>query len=298
MMKNLFWVLIVICFNFGFSQVTKDTSYTINSEYSKQIKKFPFIEIVQSKINKQVIEKNDIVYKTVLNRAVHLDAYLSDSKTILPAVILLHGGGWNSGNKSMMRPLAQEIASKGYQCFALEYRLADEAIYPAAIEDVIAAIDYLIDNANDFAIDTRNIAVLGCSSGGQMASLIGTKFNQNIKAIINLDGILAFHHPESHEGKAASHWLGGTYEQKSDVWHDASALSHVNKNTPSFLFINSQYKRFHAGRDEMIAKMKTFNIDTKIETIHDSPHSFWLFHPWFEKTTNYIVTFLNEKLKS
>lgn len=297
-MKYLYCFLGVLIFNFGFSQVTKDTSYTINSEYKKQIKKFPFIEIVQPKPNKLVVEKNDIIYKTVLNRAIHLDAYLFNSKTVLPAVIILHGGGWNSGNKSMMQPLAQEIASKGYHCFALEYRFADEAIYPAAIEDVVTAIDYLVDNANEYAIDTRNLAVLGCSSGGQMASLIGTKFNQNIKAIVNLDGILAFHHPESQEGKAASHWLGGTYEQKPNVWYDASALSHVNKNTTSFLFINSQNERFHAGRDEMIAKMKTFNIDVKVETIHDSPHTFWLFHPWFEKTTNYIVTFLDEELKS
>ncbi|WP_291115431.1 alpha/beta hydrolase [Flavobacterium sp. UBA6135] len=297
-MKDITFILLLTLGTFGFSQVQKDTSYTIQSEFKKQIKSFPQIEVVKSLNNNFLVEKKDIVYQTISNRNLHFDFYSNNSKTISPAIIMLHGGGWNSGDKSMLQPLAQQLALNNYKCFVIEYRLSDEAIYPAAINDVLKALEFIVKNATDYSIDVNKIVILGCSSGGQMASLIGTKFNSPIKAIVNLDGILAFHHPQSKEGKLASKWLGGTYEEKPEVWKDASALSHVSKNTPPFLFINSQYERFHAGRDDMITKMKTFNIDTKIEMINDSPHTFWLFHPWFEKTTNYIVTFLDEKLKS
>lgn len=292
-------LLIVLLFsNLSFAQVAKDTSYTIHSEYNKQVKKFPFLEIVTPNQEVSLFEQKDIVYYSIDTRDLHLDAFLSKSTTKLPAVILIHGGGWYSGDKSMLHPMAQQIAKHGYQCFTVEYRLSNEAIYPAAIDDVLKAIEFLRANSEKYNLDSDKIAVLGCSSGAQMASLIGTKYPSHVKAVINIDGILAFHHPLSKEGKLASLWLGGTYEQKKDVWNEASALSHVDKNTPSFLFINSQYDRFHAGRDEMIAKMNEFSIYSKIETIAESPHTFWLFNPWFKKTINFIVTFLTKEFKS
>lgn len=280
-----------------FSQFHKDTTYTIISEYKKQNKKYPFISIANSTPNSFVTKQTDIIYHSTANRDLHLDAYLYESNKKLPALLLIHGGGWKSGNKSMMKALAEQVVVRGYHCFAIEYRLSDEAKYPAAVEDILLAIKYLKRNAKSFRIDSTKIALMGCSSGGQLVSLIGTKYYAESKAIINLDGILAFHHPQSKEGQLASFWLGGTFEEKPEIWEDASALTHVDQNCPPFLFINSQHKRFHAGRDEMITKMNKFNIDSRVETIPDSPHTFWLFHPWFNQTINYIITFLDEKLK-
>jgi acetyl esterase/lipase len=296
-MKPLKYFLLLLFFNSSFSQVEIDTTFTIISEYNKQLKKFPFIEFVKPLKESSLKEEKNIIYHTIEKRKLHLDSYQSISTSKLPAVLLLHGGGWKSGDKSMSEALAQQIALKGYQCFTIEYRLSDEAIYPAAVNDVLKAIEYIKNNANRFNLASNKIAILGCSSGGQIAALIGTKFSKEVQAIITIDGILAFHHSQSQEGRSAALWLGGTYEEKPYVWEDASALSHVDENTPPILFINSQFERFHAGRDEMILKMNQLNTYSKIETIEDSPHTFWLFHPWFELTIKYISSFLDEKLK-
>lgn len=297
-MRVLFCFLIVLYSNYSFSQAVKDTSYTIVSEYKKQIKKYPFIEIVAPMPNKNVLEQKNIEYASIGTRKLCLDSYIFNSNKKLPAVILIHDGGWKSGDKSMLQPFAEQISKKGYQCFAIEYRLSDEAKYPAGIEDVLQAIEFVKKNAKKFKVDVNKIAILGRSSGGQMASLIGTKYNSDIKAIINIDGILAFHHPESSEGKYATFWLGGTYEEIPEIWNDASALFHVDKKTPPILFINSQHERFHAGRNDVIEKLNTYKIDSKVIEIPDSPHTFWLFHPWFDKTIEYTINFLDEKLKS
>ncbi len=297
-MKFLFSFVFLLIACVGSSQVSRDTSYTLLSEYNKQIKKYPFIEMVHPKQDVLVEEQKDIVYHSIAKRNLHLDAFLLKSNKTLPAVIMLHDGGWKSGDKSMLQPFAEQIASKGYQCFAIEYRLSDEAKYPEGIEDVLKAIEYIKNNAEKFNVDTTKIAILGRSSGGQMASLIGTKFNAGIKVIVNIDGILAFHHPESKEGKYASLWLGGTYDEIPEIWNDASALSHVNEKTPPILFINSQHERFHAGRNDMIEKLNKYKIYSRVELIPDSPHTFWLFHPWFEKTIYYTLNFLDGKLKS
>lgn len=293
------------------SQFKTDTSYTIKTTYEKLIKKYPFITIAKSEKNAIVEEKYNIVYNEKENRALHLDAFINTKEKLNPAVIMIHGGGWRSGNKNQMWVMAHEIASKGYSCFAIEYKLSPEAKYPEGIFDVKNAIKFIKDNAKEFNVDPDKIAILGCSSGGQMAALIGTtngdkafedaqnksKASSKINAIIDIDGVLAFKHPESSEGEMAAFWLGGKSDEKPENWKNASALSHTDKNTPPTLFICSSVDRFHAGRDDMIAILNRNKIYSEVRTIKDSPHSFWFFKPWFSETLDYSTQFLNKIFK-
>ncbi|MCD0467101.1 alpha/beta hydrolase [Flavobacterium sp. ENC] len=293
------------------SQYLADTSYTVKSTYSKLISSYPFITIARAEKNLNVNQLNDVVYDQRKSRDLHFDAFLNKNKKLNPAVILIHGGGWKSGNKNQMHELAQEIASKGYSCFAIEYRLSPEAKYPEGIYDVKNAIRFIKDNAKRFRVDPDKIAVLGCSSGGQMAALIGTtngnpafedeanKSNSSSKvnAIIDIDGVLAFKHPESKEGEMAAFWLNGTYDENPENWKKASALSHTDKNTPPVLFINSSFERFHAGRDDMIAILNQNKIYNEVKTIENSPHSFWFFQPWFDETVTCTTQFLDTIFK-
>jgi acetyl esterase/lipase len=288
-----------------------DTSYTVQTVYNKEKKTYPFISIAQLKHCPNVKEEKEIVYAKTSERDLHLDAYYGIASAKKPAIVLLHGGGWKSGNKSQMETFAQEMASKGFSCFTIEYRLLAEAKYPAAIYDAKKAIRYIKFNAKRFNVDTTKIAILGCSSGGQMAALIGTtnnnslfeekytnhKISSTVQAIIDIDGILAFKHPESEEGAVAGLWLGGSYEEKPEIWKEASALSHTDNHTPPTLFINSSKNRFHAGRDDMIAILNQHKIYNEIKTIENSPHSFWFLNPWFEETVTYTAQFLDTIFK-
>jgi pectinesterase len=293
------------------SQLQTDTSYTIKSTYNKLIKKYPFITIAENKYNTDVQERLDLVYNADQNRILYFDAFINTRKKRNPAVIMIHGGGWRSGNKNQMKALALGIAAKGYSCFAIEYRLSLEAKYPTGVIDVKNAIKFIKANAGKLNVDPDKIAVLGCSSGGQMAALIGTtnnnpifedktfknKASSKVNAIIDIDGVLAFRHPESSEGEMASFWLGGSYDENPENWKNASALSHTNKNTPPILFICSSIDRFHAGRNDMIAILNKNKIYSEVRTIEDSPHSFWFFEPWFSKTVEYSTKFLDKIFK-
>jgi len=305
--------LLFFFFNIAFaqSQFPVDTSYTVKSVYDKIKKDHPYISYVPTRKYENVIEKKEIIYKKIEDRTLHFDAYFSKDRQFNPSIVLLHGGGWKSGNKSQMETFAIEMASKGYSCFNIEFRLSPEAPYPAAIFDVKNAIQFIKKNARDYNVDATKIAVLGCSSGGQMAALIGTtnrkkdfeepegnpEFLSNVQAIVNIDGILAFKHPESAEGKVASLWLGGSYDEKSTIWEQASPLNNTDKNSPPILFINSSIPRFHAGRDDMIAILNKNGIYNEVQSIPNSPHSFWFFNPWFDETIKYTIQFLDKVFK-
>lgn len=296
---------------FAQSNYSVDTSYTMKSTYNKLIRKYPFITVAQIQSNTAITEAREVIYQEHRGRALHLDAFFFNKQNKNPAVIMIHGGGWRSGNKNQMQDMAREIASKGYSCFAIEYRLSLEAKYPEGIYDVKNAIKFIKDNAIKFNVDPDKIAVLGCSSGGQMAALIGTtneildfedksfksKASSKVQAIIDVDGVLAFKHPESSEGEMASIWLGGTYNENPVNWKNASALNHTNKDSPPILFINSSFPRFHAGRDDMIAILNQYKIYNEVKTIENSPHSFWFFEPWFSETIVYTTQFLDKIFK-
>ena len=311
-MKKLLFILFMIS-NTILAQrnYSVDTSYTIKSTYTKLIKKYPFITIPEKQNNREVTEIKEVIYQQYKDRALHLDAFFNTKQKKNPAVIMIHGGGWRSGNKNQMQDMAVAIASKGYSCFAIEYRLSLEAKYPEGIYDVKNAIKFIKDNAKKFNVDPDKIAVLGCSSGGQMAALIGTtndvldfedksfksRSSSKVQAIIDIDGVLAFKHPESSEGDMASFWLGGTYDEKPENWKNASALNLTNKSSLPILFINSSFARFHAGRDDMIAILNQYKIYNEVKTIENSPHSFWFFEPWFSETIVYTTQFLDKIFK-
>jgi len=86
---------------------------------------------------------------------------------------MIHGGGWKSGSKEMQIPLAQQISARGYVTVCVEYRLSPEALYPAAVHDIKAAIRFLRAHAEEYGIDPGKIAVSGCSAGGHLAALAG-----------------------------------------------------------------------------------------------------------------------------
>lgn len=290
--------------------VLKDTSFTNVSAYQKEKKKYPFIKMVNLQLPKSVIKKENVNYKTIGERKLAVDIYYpkSKAKKNRPAVVLIHGGGWKSGDKSQNYNQAVMLAKNGYVAITVEYRMSLEAKYPAAVLDIKSAIQWIRLEAKKYQINPNQIAAMGFSAGGQLASLLGATNNEaifkngiavsdQVQAVINVDGILAFKHPESEEGASAALWLGGTYEEVPQIWEQASALSHVNKNTVPTLFMNSANPRFHAGRTDMIKKLKSFSIYSEVNEFPNTPHTFWLFEPWFEPVMSHSLKFLDRIFK-
>jgi acetyl esterase/lipase len=290
----------------------RDTSFTVYSTWIKEKKKRSYIIIAAPAQPKEVASALDVPYKPVNGRDLLLDVfYPRKTKKAKPAVLLIFGGGWRSGDKSQNHAMAIELAKNGYVAVSADYRLSTEATYPAAVYDLKTAVKWMKTNAKKYGIDTNHIATLGCSAGGQLAALIGTtnhdlhfedttehiKSSATVHAVVDIDGTLAFHHPESVEGTAAAQWLGGTYEQAPITWQEAAPLEHADSSTVPFLFVNSSIPRFHAGRDDMIRKLDAFHIYSEVHTLDDTPHPFWFFHPWFDPMMNYIITFLNRQFK-
>ena len=276
-------------------------TYDAQHTYDKLVKDYPFIQIASAALPAGVRKVADQTYIQYESRCLKLDMYLPAGLR-LPVVVLVHGGGWRSGYRSEFAPMAVRLAQHGYAAVTVSYRLSGEARYPAAIEDVQAAVRWVRGNAERYGLDPKHIALAGGSAGGQIASLAAVTGQgaSAVQAVINIDGLsdftselaLKYEDDPKKNPSAAGAWFGGRYADKTAQWREASPIQYVRPGMPPILFIGSAQPRFSAGREEMMAKMAQAGVASQKLILPDTPHSFWLFDPWLQPTVDATINFL------
>lgn len=117
----------------------------------------------------------DIPYAGTSNPRQTLDLYRPQNITAdLPVVVFIHGGAWRGGSKDEAARLAETLTLAGYAVAAPNYRLSSEAVFPAQIQDVRAAIRFLRANAAQYRLDPNRFVAIGTSAGAHLAALVAT----------------------------------------------------------------------------------------------------------------------------
>ena len=143
----------------------------------------------------------DIVYTKVDREVIVLDAYVPTAKTTKrPVIMLVHGGSWRGGDKSDFIDDAMKLAALGYVTFSVNYRLTPEHPYPAAVDDVEAAVRWVRAPAQvkTYAINPKRIGAIGASAGGHLVGMLATLGSgpltrgARIKAAVSWSGPMDF----------------------------------------------------------------------------------------------------------
>ncbi len=183
-----------------------------------------------------------------------LDLYLPlHLRKGLPLVVWIHGGGWRMGDKNY--PPFYLLTQHGFAVASINYRLSNEAKFPAQIHDCSAALSWLSKHAQEFDIDGNRIGIWGASAGGHLVALIGTARNaeglpwadqlkqsaKNVRAVCDWAGpadlleIMTKRRPVALAGMV-SDFLP---DQSKDNWaRQASPTTYVSKNGPAFLVMH------------------------------------------------------------
>ena len=122
-----------------------------------------------------------------------LDIYLpANLKGKVPLVIWVHGGGWLSNDKyadiGYMKATVSKILESGYALASIDYLFSTQAVFPAQMQDCYQAVSFLYEHAEKYGLNRDRMALMGFSSGGHLASLLGLAANQQT---------VGFYFPES-----------------------------------------------------------------------------------------------------
>ncbi|EHJ59560.1 hypothetical protein NSU_3443 [Novosphingobium pentaromativorans US6-1] len=123
--------------------------------------------------SEMALTTNDIVYGGTAERELKLDTYAPQEggSAARTAIVLIHGGGWMTGARGMMAPLASALTEKGFVVVAPEYRLVPESPWPAQIDDIVSAVRWVSENADKLGVAKDRIVLAGGSAGGHLALL-------------------------------------------------------------------------------------------------------------------------------
>ncbi|WP_242900933.1 alpha/beta hydrolase [Actinomadura terrae] len=175
-----------------------------------------------------------------------------------PAVLMIHGGYWLGGDKRSWKYFARRLTADGYVVLAPNYRLAPKAVWPAQRDDAMSALGFMKKHAKLWNLDPNRIIVIGSSSGGMLATQLGTygTGTQQVRGVVALsppnNPFLAFTDGAKPGAPAAERTLRRavialvhcTPGETADAacWKrvdDASSASHVSPGDAPMLLMHS-----------------------------------------------------------
>jgi acetyl esterase/lipase len=200
-----------------------------------------------------------------LTLSVYRPAYLHDP---VPAIVVIHGGSWNDGNRGEFAAFNAYLASRDYVVVSIDYRLAPKWRFPAARDDVFTAIAFLKVYASELRIDPTRIALLGRSSGAQLALLAAyTSQEPSIKGVISLYGTSDLRHQYDNPAPskvrdtrgAIEAYLGGAPGSANDgAYYAASPVNFVNPAAPPTLLV-------HGDKDPIVSAEQASALEERLK---------------------------------
>lgn len=194
-----------------------------------------------------------VVYGRAGSHELQMDIFRPpDCAGIRPAVLCIHGGGWHGGDRRQFHWHARQLALDGFVAACVAYRLTGTAVWPAAFDDCQRAVRWLRKQAGELALDPGRIGVLGSSAGGHLAAFLGVRetrdecdpalagISSRVGCVVDVHGLHDLPALTSHRvAGLCAQFLGGSFEQASEAWADASPVRFVDERSAPMLLVHA-----------------------------------------------------------
>lgn len=241
----------------------------------------------------EIIVENDIEYSNPDNQHLLLNMARPKGSGPYPAVVCIHGGGFRAGTRQVYDGIIKKLAENGFVGVTVTYRLAPKYQFPAAVNDVKAAVRWIRANAAKYHIDPERIGATGGSAGGHLAQFLGVTSDQkefegdggNLDQSSRVACVVNFYGPSDFTrsyGKSVDVtevlplFLGGNLEQARERHIVASPLYWVTPNAAPTLCI-------HGTKDDYVAfeqagwivdRLKAAGVEAKLLPMEGAGHGF------------------------
>lgn len=235
----------------------------------------------------------------------------------IPLVVFIHGGGWIGNDKyadmGYMPNTINAMLESGFAIASIDYRFAQNAVFPAILQDCNKAVSFLYDNADKYGLDKTRIALMGFSAGGHLASLMGTSQNNKVENLyfpasyrpFKYKAVVDFYGPtdltllpgNEDEKSPEGILIGAKPLERPDLAKAASPITYIDKNDPPFLIFHGEKDNIVSNKQSKLfsAWLKYHGVKNELTIVKDAPHFGKMYD--VEEIKNKVIQFLKEVVK-
>ena len=210
-----------------------------------------------------------------------------------PAILMVHGGGWKFGTRSMTPRWNTWLNELGYEVFDVEYRMPPPVRWREEVGDVKAALGWISANATQYHVDPARISIMGGSAGGNLAMLAAYSVGDStlppsidvprvqVKTVVNFYGpsdmTLAYKEcPSPDVPPAMVEYIGGSPEQVPERYRALSPITHVAAGTPPTITLLGTLDRLVLENQATLldAAMKKAGVSHELYLLPANDHAF------------------------
>ncbi|MEZ5386446.1 MAG: alpha/beta hydrolase [Prosthecobacter sp.] len=244
----------------------------------------------------EVEHHNDIMFAKPGGVELLLNLHMPKGVENPPLVMFIHGGGWTNGDRSRCR--LDWVAEHGYAVASIEYRLSQEALFPAQIHDCKGALRWLRAHQGEYGYDSSKVVVAGTSAGGHLSALMGTsggvaalegetaghpEQSSSVQGVIDYYGPSDFvkrseNQPSKTDDPKGSVFklIGGPVKANLKAARAASPITYLSSDDPPFLILHGDKdKTVYLDQSELLLqRCKDLGIDAQLHIEKDAGHGF------------------------
>lgn len=237
----------------------------------------------------------DLVYATRGELPLHVDLYLpAEPQNGKPLVMYIHGGSWRAGSRKGC-PVTW-LAEAGYPVASIQYRLSQQAVFPAQLHDCQAAVRWLRAHSGKYGYEATKVVAAGASAGGHLAALLGVsdgveplagrpevapEQSARVQAIVDYYGATDFlfrsktqpRNTEQPEGNVYQ-LLGGPVSKNIPLAKLASSVTHVSEDDPPLLMLHGLLDRQVNVQQsvQLYQRYRALKLPVTIRLVEDAGH--------------------------
>ncbi|WP_231734012.1 SMP-30/gluconolactonase/LRE family protein [Calycomorphotria hydatis] len=272
--------------------------------------------LLSTDIPESVAAYLNLPYTRESGRKMHMDLFVPEGEGPHPTVVVVHGGGWLKGDKIKFRPLAIDLAKRGFVAAAIEYRLGDEAAYPAAVIDCATAVRFLRTHADQYKVDSNRIAAIGGSAGGHLVGLLATGgddptlvgstdwsgVSSRIQAAIVMagpmlmaSGSVAERSISDPDRSNSNRWLRKSFAEDPELYRHSDAELRITADDPPILFLVGELDKPERYLSTT-AKLNEVHVPTETIIYPKAKHGCWMRPQWFSRMNDDMEAFMRKHL--
>jgi acetyl esterase/lipase len=193
-------------------------------------------------------------------QALEADIHLPREPGPRPAVLLVHGGGWQGRSRDDMESIAKRLAARGFVAMNVSYRFAPAWQFPAQLHDLEQAFEWLREAAPRYGVDRERIGAFGYSAGGHLAALLGTMGSGETRLRAVVAGGAPTDLRKIARGPVVPRFLGATLQESPELYAAASPIDHVSADAPPMFL-------YHGADDWLVDRSHAEDMKRALDAV-------------------------------